>query len=93
MKINPKAAEPVRMMTTAEGKFLSLDDMKARLGEEGVLDEALGLVAYGHKIGDDPRKVIKHAIGEFIACCANEMPKTDGIEQAYSSWLGRGRFT
>ena len=72
MKLNPTAAEPVRLLTTHEGKFLNFDDLIARLNDDGVIDQILALMYVGHDKGDDSRELMRRAVGNFIVECGRE---------------------
>lgn len=70
--LTPKPARPVRMVTTHEGKFLNIEDMRNRLTEPEVLDQALAVLKVGHDRGHDYQRVIQTVIGEFIYSCGGE---------------------
>ena len=72
MQLNPTPAQPARLVTTSEGKFLNLDDMKRELLRDNVMDLALAMLKVGHDKGDDPRIVMRHVVGSFIRACAGE---------------------
>jgi hypothetical protein len=60
------------MITTHEGKYLNLADMRRRLHEPEVIDQALGMLKVGCERGDELRRVIQLMIGEFIHSCGGE---------------------
>lgn len=72
MALDPKPAAPVRMLTTHEGKFLSLTDMRKRMEDPCVLDSALAMMKVGHERDDNPREVVKHMLGDFVLACGGE---------------------
>lgn len=69
MKVNPKPAEPVRMVTTHEGKFLNLDDMIKRLHQDPVLDQALTTLTIGKNQNDHPRRIMANVLADFVFSC------------------------
>jgi hypothetical protein len=72
IKMNPKSAPKARMITTHEGKFLNLEDMKKALADDGVIDAALVLLKVGRDRGDDPRKIMRVALSSLLIDCAGE---------------------
>lgn len=86
MNLDPQPARQVRLLTTHEGKFLNLPDMIERLKDVRVLDEALALLKVGHDRKDDPHEIIRRVIGEFVASCGGDMPRTE------SDFRGSGKI-
>jgi hypothetical protein len=75
LKLNPSPAKPVRLVTTVEGKFLNLEDMKDRLRDDGVIDNALANFVVGKERGDHWRDVMRYALGSLLKSCAGEDPR------------------
>ena len=74
MNLNPKPADKVRTIVTAEGRYLCFPDMVEQLRQDGVVDEALALLKVGHEQGDS-RDAMRHAIGGFLLDCCGIRPK------------------
>lgn len=72
MKLNPKPAPKARMITMYEGKYLNLEDMKKAVADDGVVDAALALFKVGQERGDNPRQIMRVALGSLIMDCAGE---------------------
>ncbi len=72
MKLNPKHAPKTRCLTTHEGKFLNLNDMKKALEDDAVIDSALVLLKVGRDRGDDPRQIMRIAMGSLLVDWAGE---------------------
>jgi hypothetical protein len=63
----------VRTITTHEGKFLNLDDMKKRIQDPAVLRGMAAICKVGKDKGDDPWRVFSIALCGFLADCAEEV--------------------
>lgn len=66
----------VQVITTHEGKFLSLEGMKCRLGDPDVTMQALAMLKVGRDRGDDAHVIMQHVIAGFLLDCAGIIERT-----------------
>ena len=81
-KLDPKPAAKVKTIVTHEGKFLSLAEMKERLKDDRVIDQALAMLKVGVEQKQDPHHTMRVALGSFLVACAGE--GGDSFEDAAS---------
>lgn len=71
-QLNPQPPAPVRLITTTEGKFLSFDDLTARMKEDGPVDDILTVLKVGVENGCPERFSMRVALASFLSACAGE---------------------
>jgi len=71
------ANAPVRIITTHEGRFLNVDDMKRALNDPGLQLYIASLLRVGQDKGESWQRVIVCACAGFVAHCAGDIKKPD----------------
>lgn len=69
--------KPVRAITTFEGRFLSLEDMREAVCSHQMQGYMLALMKVGHDKGDEPAEIIKHLLAGFLMECAGQTRTTE----------------
>ena len=63
----------VRIITTLEGRFLNLTDMKAALMDDSLMEECLVMLAVGHQLKHPQTEMMRRAISCAIARMAGDL--------------------
>jgi hypothetical protein len=67
--------KPARLITTHEGKFMSVSDFKAALKDDTFVAECAHVLAVGYQRGDGSIEALRRAIGLAVMVLAGEERK------------------
>lgn len=71
-----------RLITTWEGKWLNLSDIKDALADPAFIEYCAVMMVVGHNQGDDYRTIVRHTLGSMIFTLSGEEAARAGGEKS-----------